>query len=326
MKGRFFVTSEDAALRRAALVIDGRLEALEIDRAGDTDANPGAVYVAKVDERVPALGAAFLDLGGGLRGFLPDAGKAKAGDVLTVQVRRAAEGDKAARLSTDLQIEHPLVIHTPGNAGINASKKIADLGERERLKTALAGLTGGYVIRTAAQGIDAETLREIALSLALPDSSGPGLLRAGPDALTRLRLRHGAAPVESGFDHFDLESQIDALLSPRADLLGGGWLMIEPTAALVAIDVNTGSVRSGSAQLRVNLTAAQEIARQLRLRHLGGIIAIDFAGGPKGKARKRIEAAMEQNLPPVGWGPAGLLELRVRKPGRSLKELLRTPS
>jgi len=300
MKGRFFVADKG----RAALVVDGRLEAIEIDPVGDRSAQPGAVYRATVTERVPSLGAAFLNLGNDLRGFLPDAGDAKAGDALIVQVRRAAEGEKAARLSRDLQIEHPLVISTPFNHGINISKKIADPDERDRLRAALSGLSGGYVIRTAAKGVTTDTLREIALSLAFPDRLDPGLL----------------------LDHFDLESEIDALLRPRVDLSDGAWMVIEPTAALIAIDVNTGSARGGDALLRTNLAAAQEIPRQLRLRHLGGTVAVDFAGGPKGKVRRRIEAAMEQSLPTLGWGPAGLLELSLRKPGQSLRDLLQDKS
>lgn len=322
MKGRFFVADKG----RAALVVDGRLEAIEIDPVGDRSVQPGAVYRATVTERIPSLGAAFLNLGNDLRGFLPDAGDAKAGDALIVQVRRAAEGEKAARLSRDLQIEHPLVISTPFNHGINISKKIADPDERDRLRAALSGLSGGYVIRTAAKGVTTDTLREIALSLALPDRLDPGLLRSGPDALTRLRLTYGDAPVESSFDHFDLESEIDALLRPRVDLSDGAWMVIEPTAALIAIDVNTGSARGGDALLRTNLAAAQEIPRQLRLRHLGGTVAVDFAGGPKGKVRRRIEAAMEQSVPTLGWGPAGLLELSLRKPGQSLRDLLQEKS
>jgi len=190
------------------------------------------------------------------------------------------------------------------------------------LRDALEGLKGGYVIRTAADGMMADELREIAETLVLPYQRGVGLLREGPDALARLELLNESAPIEDDFELLDIDGQIDALFSPRADLPEGAWLTIEPTTALVAIDVNTGQARGGDALQRVNLAAAAEIPRQLRLRHLGGSIAVDFAGGPKGKARTRLEKAIGPSMPPLGWGPAGWMELQTRKPGRSLADLL----
>lgn len=321
MKGRLFLVDETKTRRRAALVVDGRLEALEIDRLSDTGPRWGSVYRAKVTERMTAMGAAFVDLGGE-RGFLPDAGEALPGSIVTVQVRREPEGDKAARVSTDIQIEHRLIVHTPMKPGINVSKKITDPEERRILRDALGDLTGGYVIRTAAEGVIADDLHAIAEAQALPYQRDFGLLREGPDALERLLLHHADAPVEDDFDHHDIEPQIEALLSTRAELPEGAWLTIEPTTALIAIDVNTGAARGGDALQRVNLAAASEIPRQLRLRHLGGSIAVDFAGGPKGKARKRLEDVIAASLPPLGWGPAGWMELQTRKPGRSLQDLL----
>ena len=321
MKGRLFLVDETETVRRAALIVDGRLEALEIDALADAGPRWGSVYRAKITERMTAMGAAFVDLGDA-RGFLPDAGDALPGSILTVQVRREPEGDKAARVSTDIQVEHRLIVHTPMKPGTNVSKKITDPEERRILREALGDLNGGFVIRTAAEGMIADDLYAIASALTFPDQRNIGLVREGPDALDRLRLQHEDAPIEDDFDAFDIEQQIDALLSPRAELPEGAWLTIEPTTALVAVDVNTGQARGGDALQRVNLAAAAEIPRQLRLRHIGGAVAIDFAGGPKGKARKRLEDTIGAVLPPLGWGPAGWMELQTRKPGRSLKELL----
>jgi len=321
MKGRLFLKEQTQALHRAALVVDGRLEAIEIDPLADTGPKWGAVYRAKITERMPAMGAAFVDLGGE-RGFLPDAGDALPGAILTVQVRREPDDDKAARVSTDVQVEHRLVVHTPAKPGINVSKKIFDPDERQVLRDALDGLQGGFVIRTAAEGMIADELRAIAESLALPFQRDVGLLREGPDALERLQLKFENATIEDDFDLYDIEPQIDALLSPHVDLPEGASMMIESTTALAAIDVNSGQARGGDALQRVNLAAAKEIPRQLRLRHLGGSIAVDFAGGPKGKTRKRLEDAIAPMIMPLGWGPAGWMELQIRKPGRSLAELL----
>jgi len=321
VKGRLFLVDGTGDLRRAAYVVDGQLEAIEIDRPGEAGPKWGAVYRAKVVERMTSMGAAFVDLGGE-RGFLPNAGEVLPGAILTVQVRREAEGDKAPRVSTDIQIENRLVVHTPEKPGINVSKKITDPEERNILRDALDGLKGGYVIRTAAEGMLPDHLRDIAESLALPYQRGVGLIREGPDALTRLELHYESAPIDDDFEALDIETQIHALLSPRVDLPEGAWLTIEPTTALIAIDVNTGQARGGDALQRVNLAAAAKIPKQLRLRHLGGAIAVDFAGGPKGKARARLEKAISPAITPLGWGPAGWMELQIRKPGHSLVELL----
>lgn len=328
MKGRVVLVDSDTAtgLRRAALVVDGRLEALEIDLIDDPTPRPGSVYSAKVTGRIPAMGAAFLDLDG-QPGFLPDAGDAKPGDALLVQVRREAEGDKAARVSTDIQIAHRLMVHTPLKPGVSVSRKIADPGERDDLKCALEGFDG-YVIRTAAAGTKRTVLAEIAGSLALPRELRPGLIREGPDAMGRLLLEHDTsnATFENTGDpflHHDIDAQIDALLDPRIPLADGAWMTIESTTALIAIDVNTGSSVSGDAIQRANLAAADALPRQLRLRRLGGAIAIDYAGGPKGKARGRLEARISpSDISVLGWGPAGWLECRRRKPGRSLADII----
>ncbi len=98
-----------------------------------------------------------------------------------------------------------------------------------------------------------------------------------PDLVSRVSLHRGPTPL---FDAFDLETEIKDLFNRRVDLPTGGYLIIEPTEALVSIDVNTGSYTGKTDPektiLRTNLEAAREIARQLRLRDLGGIIVIDF--------------------------------------------------
>jgi ribonuclease G len=83
---------------------------------------------------------------------------------------------------------------------------------------------------------------------------------------------------ESLFEHYGVEEQIDATLTPVVGLASGGSIIIEETAALTAIDVNTGGGGGNPAEtaLRTNLEAAEEIARQARLRNLGGLLAVDF--------------------------------------------------
>src|SRR5204862_1103330 len=82
------------------------------------------------------------------------------------------------------------------------------------------------------------------------------------------------------FDRYDLEDEIEQLTEPRVPLPSGGWITIEGTEALTAIDVNSGSFTEATGleeiSLKVNLEAAHEIGRQLCLRGIGGLVVIDF--------------------------------------------------
>jgi ribonuclease G len=98
-----------------------------------------------------------------------------------------------------------------------------------------------------------------------------------PDLLERVKVHRAETPL---FDEYDIESEIRSLFTPRVELPTGGYLIIQPTEALVSIDVNTGRYTGKrdpeSTILKTNLEAAREVARQLRLRDIGGIIVVDF--------------------------------------------------
>ncbi|HYK10532.1 MAG TPA: Rne/Rng family ribonuclease [Gemmatimonadales bacterium] len=98
-----------------------------------------------------------------------------------------------------------------------------------------------------------------------------------PELLGRVKLYQDEAPL---FDEYDIETEIRGLFTQRVDLPTGGYIIIQPTEALVSIDVNTGRYTGKkdpeSTILRTNLEAAREVARQLRLRDVGGIIVVDF--------------------------------------------------
>jgi len=102
------------------------------------------------------------------------------------------------------------------------------------------------------------------------------------------------------FDQFDVEEEIRLLFNRRVDLPSGGYLIIEPTEALVSIDVNTGSYTGKKDHektiLRTNLDAAREIARQLRLRDVGGIIVIDFIDMETQTNRDRVLHELRSHL------------------------------
>ncbi len=98
------------------------------------------------------------------------------------------------------------------------------------------------------------------------------------------------------FHHYKIETQLDALFSPRVELKTGASIVIEPTEALVSIDVNSGKQKTGDHEetaLQTNMEAAIEVARQLRLRDLGGIVVIDFIDMNIRKNQARVERAVK---------------------------------
>lgn len=150
----------------------------------------------------------------------------------------------------------------------------------------------------------------------------PALLRPS-DPLERLRAAFPGAPVVEGHDEVD--EVLEAVLSPVAALPGGGRLVIEATAALAAIDVDSGPMRPADA----NRAAVAEIARQLRLRNIGGQVVVDFVSGrdrkPLHRLADELKAAVAADPVPThvfGVSPLGLVELTRERRGPSLAELL----
>src|SRR6185436_17323774 len=101
--------------------------------------------------------------------------------------------------------------------------------------------------------------------------------RAMPEAEAKVELFSGPGAL---FDAYNLEDEIDRLINPKVPLPSGGWITIEGTEALTAVDVNSGSFTASTGleetSLKVNLEAADEIGPQVRLRGVGGLIVVDF--------------------------------------------------
>ena len=131
--------------------------------------------------------------------------------------------------------------------------------------------------KTMRDEIDAQTGRVLIDDAQSFEAARAYCKRAMPEAEDKIELFQGPGML---FDLYDLEDEIERLVSPRVPLPSGGWITIEGTEALTAIDVNSGSYTAATGleetSLYINLEAAEEIGRQLRLRGIGGLIVIDF--------------------------------------------------
>ena len=325
MSERLFLVESDEKGLRAALIEDRHLQAVEIDRAA-RPTRVGSVGQAKIVRTAKGIGT-FVRLADGTE-MLLDAGRGKqhieAGQTAIVQVRHEPRGGKLGVAARSVAIAGHGVVHLPFESGVHLSRRLEIEAERQAgLETLVAGKPGGWVFRRSAPSINTEDFSSEIKAL-LEDSksiSESGL--TAPDAFRRLASDHGSpapdriyvaglaarrsaehwctrfapslsariAIAEPGlFDHYDLDDAIASLTRKDAPLPGGGWLSIEPTEALTAIDVNAGPEPN---LLAANLAAAAEIALQLRLRHIGGLVAIDFISMNRPADRERTVAALK---------------------------------
>ncbi len=150
-----------------------------------------------------------------------------------------------------------------------------------------------------------------------------------PDDVEKIKIYDDPIPL---FFRYHVENQIDALHGPIVQLRSGGYLVINPTEALVAIDVNSGRATRErhieETALKTNLEAADEVARQLRLRDLAGLIVIDFIDMEDGRnnhaVERRLKEAMKNDRARLQIGrisPFGLMELSRQRLRPSLTEI-----
>jgi ribonuclease, Rne/Rng family len=390
---------------RAALLENSVLQELYVERPSRRGLVSN-LYKGRVSRVLPGMQAAFVDIGLERTAFLHVADIAHArpddtvvdlpavddirrlvnpGDEILVQVIKDPIGTKGARLTTFITLPSRYLVYMPRGEGIGVSTRIDDEAERARLKAAVAsllrpGATGGYIVRTAAQGAGVEDLRKdmaylerlwqhvqqasekarpgqiVHEDLPLPlrllrDELGRGVDRVlvdspreyermlefasafMPDCATRIELYTGQRPI---FDLHGIEEEIERALDRRVPLKSGGHLVIDQREAMTTIDVNTGAY-VGHRNLeetifRTNLEAAVAIARQLRLRNLGGIIIIDFIDMQDEPHRRQVIAALERALAAdraqthiVSLSPLGLVEMTRKRTRESLEHLLCAP-
>ncbi|MEN3008101.1 Rne/Rng family ribonuclease [Pseudothermotoga sp.] len=368
-----------------AIVEDGELQEI-FDEENETIA--GNLYVGSVQKIVPGLNAAFIDIGEGRNGFLriSDVGKSyiqqvlgskqlQEGTKLLVQVKHDAVGQKGPQLTCKLSLVGRYVVYFPLSRVRGVSKKIVDPRERERLKSIFSRLekNEGLVVRTAAEGMPAETIEEEVQSLkeewrqvlnSFKKARKVKLLRREPtaiDYILRERLNKNIDEVFVNdqevcemvkqevkkisksilvhflegdlFERFNVYHQLNVLQRRTIDLPSGGYVALDTTEAMTVFDVNSASSTMGKNQaelaFKTNVEAAKEIARQLRLRNIGGIIIVDFIGMPNrdyyDQLFKKIRESFEKDPAHVellGFTRLGLFEMTRKRRTPSSEQLL----
>ncbi len=327
MKGRTIFLDHLGPREAAALVVDGRLDDLLID---DDAPRIGTIYRGICDRALKGQGGMMLRVPGG-SAWLRTAKGLKAGEAVLVQVTGTAEAGKAVPVTDRLLFKSRYAIVTPAAPGINVSRRITDEDERMRLMgiadVALEAEVG-LILRSQAQGAAADEIAEDIVAMADLAAAVLAETGTGPETLTEGYGPHALAwrewdaddvlTAEGCFAENGVLDLIDALASPLVPL-DEGAMYVEPTRALVAVDVNTGGDTSPAAALKVNLAAARALPRALRLRGLGGQVTVDFAPMPKGQ-RKQLEQSLRNSFRNdpietslVGWTPMGLYELQRKR-------------
>lgn len=348
----------------------------------------GDVYLSKVENILPSIEAAFVNVGSDKMGFLHAAdviGKGGLQDKLTpkqnlvVQVVKEPTGHKGPRVTTSISLPGRFCVLMPQESGISVSKKIMSSKERARLKSIVSLLKPvglGVIIRTEAEGqTEAEIQEDLEILLEKWNTivtqaelvEAPNLLYRDQDLLYRvireactedvkeivvdtpyamhrtqqliqnwnlnknidISVYKGSEPllVASG-----VKKEIEQALQIKVNLPSGGYLFIQTTEALTVIDVNSGKFISSATQdetiLKTNKEAVVEIARQLKLRNIGGMIIIDFidmlSRADKIAIMEELELAVETDKakPQVGQlSDLGLVEMTRHRQGQSLAEI-----
>ena len=345
MKGRVVILDEINERQFAALVVDGQLEELAIDPAGD-DILPGAIYRAVADRPVKGQGGIFVKLPNGQSGFLRQISGIAPGQRLLVQVTGPTEPGKAVPVTARILFKSRLAIITPGAPGLNISRRIHDEELRDQLSNLATDMMAGadprlgLILRSACEIAELEEIQDDIAEMRALAEAVEADLDGGPELLVDavgshdLAYRDWCEPepdevvAEAGsFATHAVDDMIAALLDPRVELPSGGHMMIEPTRALVAVDINTGRDTSPAASLKANIAAARELPRQLRLRGLGGQVVIDFAPMPK-KDRTILDQVLkaafkaEGEVTLAGWTTIGLFELTRKRDRLLLSDLL----
>ena len=390
---------------RVALVESGVLQEVWVERRSHKGL-VGNIYLGKVMRVLPGMQAAFVDIGLERASFLhasdlmsldengvevrSDAEReiravVSEGQTVVVQVVKDPLGSKGARLTTHLSLSSRYLVYMPHTRHIGISQRIESEEERERLRVLVQQVladagrpeAGGFIVRTAAEGVGREGVEDdvrillklwASVSEAARHASAPALIHedlplalrtlrdevrgniekvrvdsaevaerlarfAGqfvPEVAGRIEHYAGDRPI---FDLYGVEDELEKALGKRVQLKSGGYLIIDQTEAMTTIDVNTGAfVGSRNLEetiLKTNLEAATALARQLRVRNLGGIIIIDFIDMKDAEHRRQVlrnlERALERDHVRTAISPVsdlGLVQMTRKRTRESLERTL----
>ena len=345
-KGRIVVLDEVNGKPAAALLVNGQIHDLLIE-ADNNLPKPEAIYRGRTTLPMKGQNGIILDIGNGQKAFLRNAKGIPQGTQMTVQVATHAEIGKATPVVNKLIFKSRYCIVTPDAPGLNIARSIKDDEERDRLLEIVHEVSTnrsneyGLIIRSSAMDIDADAISDdinamydLADNVMSQTSGDPALIMPAPTAeMKAWRDWVNPDPDEviketNSFETMGIWDHIEKLKHSKSKLPNGASMIIEPTSAFVAVDVNTGNDFSLSAGLKANLAVAKELPNQLSLRGLGGQIIIDFAPSPK-KDRKLIETALNSSFRKgkidtvvVGWTTLGNFELQRKRERIPLSELL----
>ncbi|MDQ6727240.1 MAG: Rne/Rng family ribonuclease, partial [Actinomycetota bacterium] len=366
----------------------------------------GNIYIGRVQNVLPGMEAAFVDIGTPKNAVLyrgdvqydpedVDEKGATAKDSMRIeqllrpgqtvlcQVTKNPIGTKGARLTQEVSLAGRFVVLIPNSSTYGISKRLPD-DERKRLRRILDGIRPagqGLIVRTAAEGSTSEELRRDVERLLrqwqqIDDlaarANAPALLYREPPLAVRVireefnkdyrgvliddadlhrevheyvaalipelaeRIELYDDPALPIFERQHVHEQLHKALDRKVWLPSGGSLIIERTEALTVIDVNTGK-NVGTKNLeetvyRNNLEAAEEIARQLRLRDIGGIIVIDFIDMARARNRdavlKTLRKALDEDRTKtfvVEISPLGLVEMTRQNVTDGVREIMTRP-
>ncbi|MGR3525031.1 MAG: ribonuclease E/G [Paracoccaceae bacterium] len=339
MKGRQIILDHINGREAAALIVDGRLEDLLIDADGP---RPGAIYRAVADRPVKGQGGLFLRTPDGMA-FLRQVKGIAPGETMLVQVTGHAEEGKALPVTQKVLFKSRYAIVTPEAPGLNISRSIKDDDQRDTLLGIAHEVMGespmGLILRSSCAVADPDEIAEDIAAMAdlatavLSDTEGEAECLTEGDGPHVLAWRDWVEPAEvvtaeGSFESHGVLEMIAGLRDPRVTLGGGAFAFVEPTRALVAVDVNTGSDTTPAAALKANIALGRDLPRQLRLRGLGGQITLDLAPMPK-KDRRAFEMAIKaafrsDSIETVlaGWTPLGHYELQRQRARVPLAALL----
>ncbi len=300
----------------------------------------GNIYIGIIKDVLKGMQSAFVDIGTEKNGFihkkdlLPKIDETKEsndeienmditeivkkGQKVLVQIKKDSNQKKGARVSTHINLPSKYIALLPNTNIITVSQKIEDEKERERLiKLVKENLSegNGAIIRTSSEGKEKEIIEDIKYienkwNSIIQTSVNPNLKKAkllykseGIVEKMLIDLTNQKIDIIEGdeiFEKYDIKKQIEKIENRKIWLKCGGFITIDKTEALTAIDVNTGKYTGknnlNETILKVNIEATKVIAEQLRLRDIGGIIIIDYIDMKNKEDKTMIENLLKQAL------------------------------